>query len=117
VIETARGIYVVKSTGQQEEINRPFDTVKAQINAKLVREKRTKDFDLLVKKLKEDAKITVNDAELEKVTVAAAPAGQPGMPGMGGMPPAGMPGAMPGHPGTGATPMRPPPPAPALEKK
>jgi peptidyl-prolyl cis-trans isomerase C len=110
VVETAKGIYLVKVTGLQEEVNRPFDAVKAQINAKLVREKRTKDFDVLVKKLKEEAKVTVNDAELEKVTVAAAPAGQPGMP-------AGMPGAPPqGHPGAGAPPVRPPPPPAPVSK-
>jgi peptidyl-prolyl cis-trans isomerase C len=115
VVETAQGVYVVKATGVQEELNRPFDQVKAQIASKLFREKRTKDFDELVKKLKADAKISVNDAELEKVVVAAAPAGAPpgmmGMPGMQGMPPAG-----PAAPGT-PNPARPAPPAPAVESK
>ncbi len=97
VVETPRAIYLVKLTGLQEEINRPFDAVKAQINAKLIREKRTKDFDALVKRLKDEAKVTVNEAELEKVAVAAAPMGMPGMPGM---------------PAPMAAPPRPPPPAP-----
>jgi peptidyl-prolyl cis-trans isomerase C len=118
VVETAQGVYVVKVTGVQEELNRPFETVKAQIASKLFREKRTKEFDELVKKLKADAKVTVNDAELEKVAVATAPAGgAPGMPGLPGMPP-GAPAAAPAAaPGAGATPVRPPPPAPAVEKK
>jgi peptidyl-prolyl cis-trans isomerase C len=108
VVETAQGVYLLKATGVQEEVNRPFDSVKAQISSKLFREKRTKDFDELVKKLKEEAKVVVNDAELEKVAVAAAPAGGPGMPGMPGGPalPAGMP--------ISATPVRPPPPPPAV---
>lgn len=110
-LETAQGVLVLKATGVQEELNRPFDTVKAQIGSKLYREKRTKEFDELVKRLKAEANIKINDAELEKVAVAAAPAGAPGMPGMHAMPP-GMPGAAPGAPVT-ATPVRPPPPPPA----
>jgi peptidyl-prolyl cis-trans isomerase C len=111
VVETAQGVYLVKVTGLQEELNRPFDQVKTQIGSKLYREKRTKEFDELVKKLKADANIKVIDAELEKVAVAAAPAGgPPGMPGMQAMP--GAPGGMSVAPGAGAaTPARPPPPA------
>jgi len=111
VVETAQGVYVAKVTGVQEEINRPFETVKAQIASKLYREKKTKEFDELVKKLKADANVKVNDAELEKITVAAAPTppAPGGMPGMPGMPPA-APGAAPG-----AAPARPPPPAPVTK--
>ncbi|MBK9515780.1 MAG: peptidyl-prolyl cis-trans isomerase [Anaeromyxobacter sp.] len=92
VIGTPQGFFVVKATGVQEEVNRPFDVVKAQIGSKLQREKKTKEFDELVKKLKEEAKVVVSDAELEKVTVSAAP--PPGAPGMPGMP-AGAANAMP----------------------
>lgn len=109
VVETAQGVYVVKVTGMQEEINRPFDAVKAQIASKLYRERKTKEFDDLVKKLKADANIKVDDAELEKITVAAAP--PPGAGGMPGMP--GMPAMPPGAPG--AAPARPPPPAPVTK--
>jgi len=101
----------------QEELSRPFDTVKAQISSKLFREKRTKEFDDLVKRLKEEAKITVDEKELEAIQVAAAPApGAPGAPGMPGMP--GMPGNVPappaGAPGHGAMPA-PTPVAPAAK--
>lgn len=108
VLEAAQGVYVVKATGVQEELNRPFDTVKAQIASKLYREKRTKEFDELVKKLKADAKVTVIDAELEKIAVTAAPAGAPAMPGMPGLAP-----GMPAAPGANGAPARPPPPPPA----
>jgi peptidyl-prolyl cis-trans isomerase C len=93
-IEGAQGVYVVKVTGVQEELNRPFDSVKAQISSKLFREKRTKDFDELVKRLKEEAKITIDEKELEAVQVSTAPApgAAAGMPGMPGMPPPGQPG-------------------------
>jgi len=132
-LETPASVVVFKSTGVQEEINRPFDQVKAQIAARLYREKKTKEFDDLVKKLKDDAKVAVNDAELEKVQVAAAPAGGPGMGGgMPGMPPAmpglgggaagGMPGMPPGGAPHGGPPGAPhgappaPPPAPPVSK-
>ena len=87
VIEGAQGVYVIRVAGVQEELSRPFDTVKAQINQKLVRERRTKDFDDLVKKLRDEAKITIDEKALEAVAVAAGPAAPPGMPFMPGGPP------------------------------
>jgi peptidyl-prolyl cis-trans isomerase C len=99
--------------GRQEGVSRTVDQVKPQIQSRLQREKRTKEFDDYVKKLREEAKVTVNDAELEKIVVSAAPA-----PGPGGMPPGGMPpGAMP-PPGAQPRPAMPmPPPAPAPTQK
>ncbi len=85
VIEGAQGVYLVRVAGVQEELSRGFDQVKAQISQKLTRERRTKEFDDLVKKLRDDAKITVDDKALEAVVVAAAPTGAPGMPGMPAM--------------------------------
>jgi peptidyl-prolyl cis-trans isomerase C len=86
VIEGAQGVYLVRVAGVQEELSRSFDQVKAQINQKLSRERRTKEFDDLVKKLRDEANVTVDDKALEAVAVAAPPPGQPGMPGMPGMP-------------------------------
>ncbi|HEU4383105.1 MAG TPA: peptidyl-prolyl cis-trans isomerase [Anaeromyxobacteraceae bacterium] len=100
LLESPQGFHVVKLTAAQEGIERPFEMVKPQIQTRLYRERRTKDFDEFVKKLREEARVTVDDAELEKVTVAAAPPGQPGLP-HGMMPP----GAMsPGMPPPGAQP-------------
>jgi peptidyl-prolyl cis-trans isomerase C len=117
VVETSQGFWLIRVTGRQDGITRTVDQVKPQIQSRLQREKRTKEFDEYVKKLREEAKITVNDTELEKVTVSAAPTGGPGMPGgmPGGMPPGAMPqGAMP-------RPVMPPPqatpPAPAPAQK
>jgi peptidyl-prolyl cis-trans isomerase C len=73
VVETEQGYVVLKRMGSQEEINRPFDSVRTQIANKLYRERKTKEFDEYVKKLREDAKITVDDAELDKVVIAAGP--------------------------------------------
>ncbi|HEY6106968.1 MAG TPA: peptidyl-prolyl cis-trans isomerase, partial [Anaeromyxobacteraceae bacterium] len=108
--ESPQGFHVVKLTAAQDAIDRPFETVRAQIQNRLYREKRTKDFDEFVKKLREEARVTVNDAELEKVTVSGGPAMPPGMPpGAHGVVPAPPPGA-PAAPATGGAP---PPPAPA----
>ena len=86
----------------KQELNRPFDQVKTQIANKLYREKRTKEFDEYVKKLKEDAKINVNEGELDKIVVAAASPTPPQ-----GMPP-GMQPVQP-QPGTPASTTPPPP--------
>ncbi len=113
-VETTQGFVLAKVTGHQEEINRPFDQVKAQIASRLWSEKKKKEFDDFTKQLKEQANVKVNDAELEKVEVAPAPAGGPGMPGMmgggmgmggghGGVPPARMGGAPPPQPAAPAT--------------
>jgi len=74
LVESPQGFHVFKVAGRQEAMERSFDQVKAQIAQKLFRERKTKEFDEFVKKLRDEAKIQVNDAELEKVAVAAAPA-------------------------------------------
>jgi peptidyl-prolyl cis-trans isomerase C len=113
LVETQQGFWIVRVAGRQEGVTRTVDQVKPQIQSRLQREKRTKEFDDYVKKLREEAKVTVNDAELEKIVVSSAPA-----PGPGGMPPGGMPpGAMP-PPGAQPRPAMPmPPPAPAPTQK
>jgi peptidyl-prolyl cis-trans isomerase C len=99
VLELPQAVYIAKVTAVQEEMNRTLDQVKTQISQRLAREKKSKEFDEWVKKLKDDAKISVDDKALDAVEVSAAPAaGAPGAPGA--MPP--------GHPATGAMP--PPPP-------
>lgn len=107
LVETQQGFWIVRVTGRQEGVSRTIDQVKPQIASRLQREKRTKEFEEYVKKLREEAKVTVNDAELEKVVISSAPP-----PGQGGMPPPGgglPPGAMPRP----APPMPPPAAAPA----
>jgi peptidyl-prolyl cis-trans isomerase C len=82
VVEGAQGIYLVRVGGVQEELARSFDQVKAQINQKLQRERRTKEFDELVKRLRDEAKVTVDDKALEAIVVAAPSPPPPGAPGM-----------------------------------
>jgi peptidyl-prolyl cis-trans isomerase C len=129
VLESTQGFHVVRVAGRQEELNRPFEQVKDQLGQRLSREKKQKDLESWVKGLKEKARIQIDDAALEKITVdaEAAPtgpgAGMPGMPGMPGMrppPPGGQPGMPMGVPmrGPGSIPgpvpgARPVPPPPA----
>lgn len=103
VVETPRGFAIVRVIAQQPAVNRPFEAAKAQIQSRLNRERKTKQFDEWLKKLIADADVKVDEKALEAVEVAAAPAGGPGMPGgHGGMAPAhgAMPSATPsgGHP-------------------
>jgi len=108
LLESPQGFLVVKATGRQPAIDRSFEQVRPQIASRLYREKRTKDFEEFVKRLRDEARVTVDDAALEKVAVAPANAGAPGMPGMpgvhGGGPTAipAPPPAAPGAPGPSA---------------
>ncbi len=114
VIETQHGFHLLHVLGRQPEVNRGLDEVKTQIAAKLNSQRKSKEFDDFVKKLREDAKIQVNDAELEKVAVAAPPAGMGGgmMGPHGPNPGAGMAQPM-ASPGSAPRPPTPAPPAPA----
>ena len=110
VVESTQGLHVLRVAGRQEELNRPFEQVKDQLGSRLFRERKQKDLETWVKGLKEKARIRVDDAALEKITVEVEP-GTPGGPGgMGGMPP-GMPGGMPGGMGGMMPGARPPPPS------
>ncbi len=126
VVEAPQGFYILKYTGEQPEMSRTFDQAKPQIAMRLQREKKTKDFDEWLKRLKDGAKVSVDEKALDAIQVQTGPApggpmGGPmggGMMGHGMMPP-GAPNA-PGAPRTlTVTPTpRPPPqaPAPALAK-
>jgi peptidyl-prolyl cis-trans isomerase C len=82
VVETPAGFGILKLTSRQEPSNRSFDEVREQLVSRVGRERSTKAFDEQVKKLREGAEVKINDAELEKVVVAAQPP-QGAMPGPG----------------------------------
>ncbi len=119
VVQAEQGFYIIKYTGEQPELSRTFDQVKAQIANKLHREKKTKEFDAWLKKLREQAKVSVDDKALEAVEVQAAPpapgAGGPMAGPMGGPMGGGhgaMVGGVPGAPPVQPTPSVTPAPAP-----
>jgi len=103
VIESPKGFHLLRVYGRQPELNRTLDEAKAQIASRLASQKKTKEFDDFMKKLREDAKVTVNDAELEKVAVAAGPTPPLGQ-GPMAHPPHPMPGMAPPAPAAAAQP-------------
>jgi peptidyl-prolyl cis-trans isomerase C len=76
LVETDKGFHVVKLTGRQNALDRPFETVKSQIQNRLFRERRTKGFDDFVKDLREKANVQVKDDVLAAIEVV--PPGAPG---------------------------------------
>jgi peptidyl-prolyl cis-trans isomerase C len=89
LVEAPSSVYLVKFSGEQPEVNRTFDQVRAQIANKLGRERKTKEFDEWLKGLKEKAKVTVDEKALETIEVAAPAPAQGGGAPMGGMGPMG----------------------------
>lgn len=81
VIESPQALYIAKVTLVQEEVNRTLEQVKPQIVARLSREKKAKEFDEWVKKLKDQATVKVDDKALEAIEVTPAGLSQPGHPG------------------------------------
>jgi peptidyl-prolyl cis-trans isomerase C len=73
VIETPAGFYIVKAQQVQEESNRTLEQVKPQIVNRLSRERKAKEFEEWVKKLRDDAKVTIDEKALEAIQVAAPP--------------------------------------------
>ena len=109
VVQAPQGVYLLKYTGEQPELVRTYDQVKAQIANRLHREKKTKEFDEWLKKLRDGAEVKTDDKALEAIEVTPAPAaGMPGMGGMPGHPPMGGPFAQ-QPPTAGAAPAAPPP--------
>jgi len=78
-VETPNGIEIVKLQVKTVALNRGFDEAKEAIRGRLARERRSKQYDDFVKKLEEEGKVSIDDAELAKVglTEVGAPAGLP----------------------------------------
>lgn len=78
-IETPAGVELVKLQVKTVALNRTFEESKDSIRGRMARERRSREYDEWMKKLHDAAKITINDAELEKIQVEAA--AQPPLPG------------------------------------
>jgi len=78
-VETQAGIELVKLQVKTVALNRSFDESKESIRGSMARERRSREYDDWMKKLRENAKVSINDAELDKVQVEAAPASLPTM--------------------------------------
>jgi peptidyl-prolyl cis-trans isomerase C len=76
-LETPAGVELVKLQVKTVALNRSFEDSKESIRGRMARERRSREYDDWMKKLRENAKVSINDAELDKVQVEAAapPAG------------------------------------------
>lgn len=103
VVTGPQGFHIFRLTSRLPAFNASFEQAKPQIVARIGREKRSKDFQDWVKKLRDDANVKVDEAELEKIQVPVAP--PPGIPQViGGAPGPGQPIVLPGPPPGGPAP-------------
>jgi peptidyl-prolyl cis-trans isomerase C len=80
-IETAQGYELVKLQAKTVALDRKFEEAKDQIRGRMARERRSKEYDDFIKKLREGANVKIDDAELAKVGATEAPAAPtPGAP-------------------------------------
>jgi peptidyl-prolyl cis-trans isomerase C len=80
VVETPKAIELIKLQVKTVALNRSFEDSKDSIRGRIARERRSHEYDEWVKKLRDQTKVSVNDAELAKVVIEGASNGQPGMP-------------------------------------
>src|SRR3954471_9115992 len=88
-IETPAGAELVKLQVKTPSVNRSFEESKEGIRGRMARERRSKDYDDFVKKLRENGKVSIDDGELAKVVPS-----EPVAPSMSSVP-HGMPSASP----------------------
>ena len=74
--DTPAGVELVKLQVKTVAMNRSFEESKEPIRQRMARERRSRDYDEWVKKLREKTKVAIHEQELEKVQVDAAPSPQ-----------------------------------------
>jgi peptidyl-prolyl cis-trans isomerase C len=72
-IDSPAGVELVKLQVKTVAVNRSFDESKEPIRQRMARERRSRDYDEWVKKLRESTRVAIHEQELEKVQVEAAP--------------------------------------------
>lgn len=74
--DTPAGVELVKLQVKTVAMNRSFEESKEPIRQRMARERRSRDYDEWVKKLRENTKVAIHEQELEKVQADAAPSPQ-----------------------------------------
>lgn len=130
LVKGTKGFHILRLVGRQRALDRTFDQVRANVEARLRQEKRRERYDDFIAKLRKAAGVTIDQKLLDSIKATSAgigrrgpmgmPMGHPAMPAMrGGHPamPAGhpaMPHSMPVHPAPHPSAVHPAPhPAPA----
>lgn len=73
LVTTDQGFHIIKLAGRQAPLDRPFETVRGQIENRLSREKMTQAFESFVASLEEKTSIVVHDDVLEKLEGGTQP--------------------------------------------
>ena len=110
-VKTDKGFHVLRLTQKHPGFSRPLPEVKRQIQQRLFRDLRTKSLDAFVADLRKKYAVTIDEANLAKVTIdSGGESHGPGgpMPGMPGLDPSGPPGAHPMPPAPSGAPRVPP---------
>jgi peptidyl-prolyl cis-trans isomerase C len=68
-LETPAGIEIVKLQVKTVALNRSFDESKETIRGRMARERRSKQYDDFVKRLRDQGNVSIDEAELAKVSV------------------------------------------------
>jgi peptidyl-prolyl cis-trans isomerase C len=76
-IETPAGIELVKLQVKTVAQSRSFDDSKESIRGRMARERRSRDYDEWIKKLRESTQVSIDEAELDKVQIEGTVAPQP----------------------------------------
>ena len=74
--DTPAGVELVKLQVKTVAMNRSFEEGKEPIRQRMARERRSRDYDEWVKKLRENTKVAIHEQELEKVQADVAPSPQ-----------------------------------------
>lgn len=74
LVETDKGIHLVKLMGRQNALERSFEQVKSQIQNRLFREKRTKAFEDFVARLQSETRLEIDEDVLAQIPVGGADA-------------------------------------------
>jgi peptidyl-prolyl cis-trans isomerase C len=106
-VDTPAGVELVKLQVKTVAMSRSFEDSKEPIRQRMARERRSRDYDEWVKKLRDGTRVAIHEQELEKVQVDAAP--QPPPPGQAHVSPGPVPQALPPVPPVTPPAQKPPP--------
>lgn len=74
IVETPAGIELLKLQVKTAPISHTFDESKEAIRGRIARERRSREYDGLIQRLRDDAHVSIDDAELDRIDVGAPPA-------------------------------------------
>jgi peptidyl-prolyl cis-trans isomerase C len=66
-VETPKGFEIVKLQNKTVALDKKFDEVKEMVRQRIARERRTKDYDDFIKRLREQGNVKLDDAEIAKL--------------------------------------------------